>query len=97
MDNKPRIAKPMLYGIMVGMLLFGTGVTVTEKIEDETVTNDCNYFTHPFLQNYYSSSESSSASDFSGLSALFTGMKTKSKRSWRASADKRILKSNAKS
>lgn len=50
--GKPKIAKSMLYGIMLGMLLTGTCNTMVLKFQDSTVS-ECNYFYHPYVQGMF--------------------------------------------
>ena len=52
MEGKPEISNILLYGIMIGMLLTGTAITLFEKIEDEVIS-DCNYFIHPYIQSMF--------------------------------------------
>lgn len=52
MDEKPPISKPALYGIMLGMLIFGTLNTLVMKYQDDTKAPISSglLFTHPYLQ-----------------------------------------------
>lgn len=55
MSDKPTISKPMLYGIMIGMLATGTLNTMIMKIQDSTQSppdSGC-VFTHPYQQGMF--------------------------------------------
>lgn len=63
-NKKPQISKPLLYGIMAGMLLTGTCNTMILKVQDLTTTptapsqlvpyvDKCNDFTHPYMQGMF--------------------------------------------
>ena len=49
MSDKPSISKGKLYGIMCGMLIFGTINTLLQKWQDQTEALGHD-FTHPYLQ-----------------------------------------------
>lgn len=48
MDNQ--ISKTGLYVVMFGMMISGTCCVLVLKSQDTTLTDNCNYFTHPYFQ-----------------------------------------------